>query len=588
MPSARRFRTASFAAALLLLGVALSAVAAVMDWQERHEAAFSHPYDNAQWLVFQGAYETFRLHDALDAHEAAANADDIILRHEIFQSRVIALQNSAVGKLLASDAEAAALLSGIAARAALIDGRVQPGDLADPALREALAAELAGVIALFNRTAMRAIHIAAYMRTRDLVALRTSQTMVSDIFLVAAASALGLFAIVTVQLRRIDEERARAEAASKTKSAFLATMSHELRTPLNGVIGTLDLLADDAMPQASRARVAIARRSADLLLAIIGDVLDMAKLEEGRVTIDRVVFPLARVVEEVRETFAAIAAIRGVGLSVNLAPEADAWFKGDPVRLRQILSNLVSNALKFTEAGSVTVTAQVTDAGDAARLTLSVADTGIGIPAAALARLGRRFEQADATIARRYGGTGLGLAIVRALAEAMGGGLAIASTEGKGSEITVTCLLVRAEAPAQREPPLPAVPAGILVLLAEDNAVNQITATAMIERFGARVDVAVNGAEAVRRAATQCYDMILMDMQMPELDGIEATRAIRAGHSASARSPIVALTASAFTEDVERCRAAGMDGYLTKPLRKRALAEVLATVAPPRAGRDAA
>jgi signal transduction histidine kinase/CheY-like chemotaxis protein len=458
---------------------------------------------------------------------------------------------------------------------------VQQGDLADPALRQALEVELAGVIALFNRTAMRAIHISADLRTRDLIALRTSQKMVSDIFVVAAASALGLFAIVTVQLRRIDQERARAEAASKAKGAFLATMSHELRTPLNGVIGTLELLADDTLPEASRARVATARRSADQLLSIIGDVLDMAKLEEGRVTIDRVAFPLPRVLDEVRDTFAAVAAAKGVALTTTVAPGGDAWFEGDPVRLRQILSNLVSNALKFTASGSVTVTAAVAEAQEAMRLTLTVTDTGIGIPAAALARLGTRFEQADAKVAQRYGGTGLGLAIARALAEAMGGGLAIASTEGVGSEVTVTCLLGRALAPAPREHALPAVPQGLLVLLAEDNPVNQITATTMIERLGARVELAVNGVEAVRRAASRRYDLILMDMQMPELDGIEATKAIRAGGGVSAHAPIVALTASAFTEDVERCRAAGMVGYLTKPLRKRALAEVMATIPPP-------
>jgi signal transduction histidine kinase/ActR/RegA family two-component response regulator len=576
------FRTASLGAALLLLAISLATVVAVHDWKQRHAAAFAHPYDNAQWLVFQGAYEALKLAHLFDTAADRIDRDELELRHEIFQSRVITLKTSAVGRLLLADPEAAAGIATIVARAQVIDTLMQ-ADASALAPRQALiVAELEGLLAIYNEVAMRVVHITAGLRTDNLEQLRSTQRTVVDLYAIAAGCTFGLFAIVAVQLRRLRQERERAEHASAAKSAFLATMSHELRTPLNGVIGTLELLADDAMPAESRARVMTARRSADQLLAIIGDVLDMAKLEAGQVRLEQVAFSLDQLLDGVTGTFAAVAARKRLTIAVQGSEAARGWFEGDPVRLRQIAANLVSNALKFTEAGGVTVTLDARDEADRTRLTLKVTDTGIGIPAEARHRLGERFEQADTSTTRRYGGTGLGLAIARTLAEAMGGALSIDSRVGHGTTVTVTALLRRSAAPPEQETPArTAIPAGLRVLVAEDNPVNQATVRALLERLGAAVDVADDGVAAVEAAAAAAYDLILMDMQMPRRDGIDATREIRGSGGPSARSRIVALTANAFTEDVERCLAAGMDAHLTKPVRKATLAAELAALAPP-------
>jgi signal transduction histidine kinase/ActR/RegA family two-component response regulator len=582
------FRTASLGAALLLLAISLATVFAVHTWKQRHADAFAHPYDNAQWVVFQGAYETLKLAYLLDAAPKEVDRDELELRHEIFQSRVITLATSAVGRLLQADPEAAAGIATIVAKAQEVDALMHADD-GNPAMRHAaLVEELNSVLIVFNEVAMRVVHVTARMRTENLEELRKSQSTVVDLFAIGAGCTFGLFGIVAAQLRRLREERKRAEQASAAKSAFLTTMSHELRTPLNGVIGTLELLSEDAMPAKSRARVMTARRSADQLLAIIGDVLDMAKLEAGQVTLEIIPFSLDHLLEGVTGTFAAVATRKQLTLTLERSDAARGWFEGDPVRLRQIAANLVSNALKFTDEGGVTITLDATDEADRTLLTLQVTDTGIGIPADALRRLGKRFEQADTSTTRRYGGTGLGLAIARTLAEAMGGVLTIDSAVESGTTVTVTALLRRASEKMESEPSQKVIAPGLRVLVAEDNPVNQATVKALLERLGAVVDVAEDGIGAVNAATAAAYDLILMDMQMPRLDGIDATREIRASGGPSARTRIVALTANAFTEDAERCLAAGMDAHLTKPVRKATLAAELAAIGPTAESRKAA
>jgi CheY-like chemotaxis protein/anti-sigma regulatory factor (Ser/Thr protein kinase) len=310
------------------------------------------------------------------------------------------------------------------------------------------------------------------------------------------------------------------------------------------------------------------------------------KLGAGQVTIEAIGFRLDELIDGVTGTFAAVASRKQLSFTVTFSDAAKGWFEGDPVRLRQIASNLVSNALKFTEAGGVTVTVDVQDDGEKARLVLAVSDTGIGIAANAQARLGQRFEQADSSTTRRYGGTGLGLAIARMLAEAMGGRITIDSAPGRGTTVIATALLRRTEPVAQPQTVTQRPPARLRVLVAEDNLVNQTTVKAMLERLGATVDVAEDGVAAIAAAEAAHYDLILMDMQMPQRDELDATREIRAGGGPSARTRIVALTANAFTEDVERCLAAGMDAHLTKPVRKALLAAQLALLTPQE--RDAA
>ncbi len=572
------FRTVSLGAALLLLAISLATGFAIHDWKRRHAEAFAHPYDSTQWMVFQGAYEAFKLQRALDLADGDSDPQEAELRHEIFQSRMLTLASSAVGRLLRNDETGSRHLETLAALALRLDALMRDEHDRPGQRRAEIEEVLAAVLLACNDLAMRVVQISAELRTADLLDLRASQRVVVDLFSIGAACTVGLFVIVTAQLRRLRRERERAEQASAAKSAFLATMSHELRTPLNGVIGTLELLAEDAMPPESRTRVMLARRSADQLLAIIGDVLDMAKLESGLVVLENVPFQIDRTLESVVSTFASVAQRRGLTLTLTLDDSARGWFEGDPTRLRQIASNLVSNALKFTETGGVTVSLAGTEQDEGTRLTLRVTDSGVGIHAGALSRLGHHFEQGDTSTTRRYGGTGLGLAITRTLAEAMKGGMSIESTVGKGTTVAVTALLRRAREAENQEPARTPARPGLTVLVAEDNPVNQTTVRTMLERLGASVDIAEDGIRAVQAATRKRYDLILMDMQLPRLDGLEATREIRAGSGPSARTRIVALTANAFIDDGARCLAAGMDAHLTKPVRKSTLASLLASV----------
>src|SRR5579883_1137881 len=306
-------------------------------------------------------------------------------------------------------------------------------------------------------------------------------------------------------------------------------MSHEIRSPMHGIIGMIDLL--DGTPLAARQRdyVDIVRESANGLLRIINDILDISKLEAGRLELDSVEFELAKVMRQVVELMAAKAAEKHLRLAHSLAPGAQGRFLGDPTRIRQILLNLVANALKFTETGGVTVSATGERRGDQAVLRLEVADTGIGIAEAVQGRLFSKFTQADESIARRFGGTGLGLAISKQLVEAMGGKIGVESRPGQGSRFWFTLRLALAaegSAPARAAPPPAAGRAGEgkRVLLAEDIRVNQIIAVEMLSQAGYAVEVASHGGEAVALAAGGGFAVVLMDVHMPETDGLEATR----------------------------------------------------------------
>jgi PAS domain S-box-containing protein len=382
--------------------------------------------------------------------------------------------------------------------------------------------------------------------------------------------------------RSLVQAKEDAESATRAKSAFLATMSHEIRTPLNGVLGMAQAMSRDELAGAQRTRLDVIRQSGEALLAILNDVLDLSKIEAGKLQLEQAAFDISELTRNAHATFAATAQAKGIGFDLAVSPEAQGVYQGDPVRLRQILYNLISNALKFTDKGAV----KVSVGRRRGRTVLEVVDTGVGIAADKLAGLFQKFEQADASTTRRYGGTGLGLAICRELTELMGGSIRADSRPGRGTTFTVELPLRKtarrppSPRPRKRAAVRPPTPAGELrVLAAEDNSMNQLVLTTLLAQIGVEPVIVADGRQAVEAWAREPWDVILMDVQMPEMDGPTATSIIRAREAAEgrARTPIVALTANAMAHQVQEYRAAGMDDFVAKPIEARRLFEAVLT-----------
>jgi signal transduction histidine kinase/CheY-like chemotaxis protein len=517
----------------------------------------------------------------------ALDRDTLQLRYDIFVSRVGLLETERAARVMVDREDFDSTMKRLRAfvqRADTYFGERPRQTLSRDALHE-LETELEALNTPIHTMSLDASHhVAQQVAQRNIAVRQHNQAAIALTMLLSVTTLV--FALITIrQMRQLDarrrglealaaslrEARREAEAASRTKSEFLANMSHEIRTPFQGLLGMLSLLRDTELAPRQLDMLRTATESADHLLVILNDILDMSKLESGTMTLSPDDVDLSRLVRDVEALMRPQAMAKGLALRVEVDPALPAHARADPTRVKQVLFNLTSNAIKFSDAGSVTLRARLEGVPPGERhVEFSVVDTGVGMDESTLARLFQRFTQGDSTRSRRHGGAGLGLEISRNLARLMGGDIRVTSTPGAGSTFVFSLPLHDAEAEAASAvvpAPGPAAPAHRLqVLVAEDHAVNRKYLAALLDRLEHDATFVDNGRQAVQAAAERRFDIVLMDLHMPVMDGAEAAQAIRKLAGPPGQVPIVALTADVFPETRARCMAAGMNDFLSKPV----------------------